>query len=326
MEIRFNNVNILVTGASGLIGSHLIKCMLNIEGIHKIIACARNIEKINILKKEYWNNDSRISLLEWDVSRKNVDIGCTVDYVFHAAGMITATAMREKPVDVINANIQGTINCLEILKHQGRGRLIIFSSATVYGPEGDKERNVTEHDTSCSFPIEDVISTYSESKRMAEVITRAYYRQYDIDVVIGRLSYVYGVSLFGADTAINNFLKLARSKQPIMLNSNIFRVRDYIYVDDAVKGLLLVALQGEAGESYNISSNGEKESKASVYDFARTIVNVINDKDVFILIKQGEEVTQKPGILMDNSKVKALGFEQQYSLEQGILKMFDKGV
>lgn len=324
MSEKYKNLNILVTGATGLIGSHLVKRLL-LEDVNKIFVCSRNLEKIKNLKIKYWNNDFRIIPIKWDVIDKlNID-DCKIDILFHAAGIITSKSINQYPVDVINSNIYGLINCIKMIQNQGEGRVVVFSSATIYGAENDGERVVDEKDTDITYSLDNSSAVYSESKRMSEILAQSYYKQYGLDIVIGRLSYVYGQSIYGTKTAINEFVTKAVEGQNIILNSDTFVMRDYIYVDDAVEGLILLAYKGEKGEAYNVSSSGEMECKASVYDFARKIVEIGNNPNVILVVKN-EKIINKQGIMLDNRKIKRLGFEQMYSIEDGIKDMLNSTV
>lgn len=101
------------------------------------------------------------------------------------------------PLEVMKPNIMGAINCLEFLKKQKEersvsGRMVIFSSVTIYGNITGNDLVVGEEDTQVTIPLDASNAIYSQSKRMSEVISRAYSKQYGLDIVIARLSTVYG--------------------------------------------------------------------------------------------------------------------------------------
>ena len=151
----------------------------------------------------------------------------------------------------------------------------------------------------------------------------AYAKQYGIDVVIARFSTVYGKTRFVPDTAFYEFIKKALSEKNIELNSAGLARRDNIYVDDAISALLVIASKGKIGEAYNVSSNGEGGNFASVDEIAITIsqiANSINNKsgNIKVVFKNKNIIQRAAGIKLDNNKLKELGWNLSFGLEQGI--------
>ena len=129
MQNTFEGKTILITGATGLIGTHLVKRLF--EGNVHIIALGRNRNKL----EDVFDNckvSGHLELIEGDVSIRVPEIAGGIDYIFHAASPIAGDIIRTKPVSVVKANILGTLNCLEYLRKQDKGRMVVFSSATVY--------------------------------------------------------------------------------------------------------------------------------------------------------------------------------------------------
>lgn len=232
---------------------------------------------------------------------------------------------------MIRANTLGLVNCLELLKQQAlrtglRGRLVGFSSVTVYGNVEANDRCVTEKDTKISEGLETDRAAYAESKRMSEVIIQAYRKQYHIDAVIARLSTVYGDTYFRPETAFFEFMEKAAAGEDIILNSSEAGRRDNIFVDDAVDGLLTIAEKGLEGEVYNVSSNGELGNFAAVDEIAELVVHIANqqnpDRKIEVVFKNGRKNIRLPGVLLDNEKLKKLGWKLQTNMEQGLKDTF----
>ena len=322
--LDFNKKTVLVTGASGLIGSNLTHELLNQGAI--VIAMGRSLEK---LKKIFDTEKDNKNLI---IMTGNVSVGIQnnfpkVDFIFHAASPISGMEIKDRPVETITANLTGTINCLELLRRQESGRLIVFSSATVYGNQFDKEKTVNEEETICADALDTVNAPYSESKRMIEVIARSYSKQYGIDTVIVRIAYVYGFVRPTPNTAFYEFINKAVVGENIVLNNSGMARRDNIHVNDVIKGLLLVALKGENASSYNISSNGERGNYKAIDEMAEVIANVTNtikkEAEIRVLTKTILE-TRKPGMKLDNSKLKKLGWSVEISLQDGIKDTIEK--
>lgn len=320
----FNGKTVLVTGATGLIGSNLVDRLM-FEGNVKVIALARSKDKL-IKKFSEYMNDKKFEIIVQDICTPiNLPDDVIVDYIFHAAGAMTGEIINNRPLDVIDANITGTRNCLEVLYKQKKngysGRLILFSSVTVYGNNTSADRTVSEKDTDIAKTLEIPYAAYAETKRMSEVLALAYSRQNDIDVVIARLSTVYGYTKFPPNTAFYEFIKKAKNNEDIVLKNSGLPRRDNIYVDDAVNGLMLICLRGHKGEAYNISSDGDLENYASVDEIAEIVAKISNEiygNNVTVKYEDPTLKDRSAGIKLDNKKIKELGFKLEYSLSKGI--------
>ena len=325
---KFDNKTVLITGATGLIGSHIVDELMT-KTTAKVIALSRSEKKLTEAFKEYIDNP-RFSVCAQNITDELIFEG-SIDYIFHAAGPMEGKVIKNYPVDVINPNISGTINCLELLKKQEeekgiKGRLILFSSVTVYGNITNEDLVVSEDDTKVTEPLDDISAPYSQSKRMSEVITLAYVRQFGIDAVIARFSTVYGATRFIPDTAFYEFIRKGKEEKIITLNTAGLPRRDNVYIDDAVSGVIKIAESGNVGEAYNISSNGDLENYASVDEIATVIADVANKmygNTCDVQFKEQSKGARKPGLKLDNTKLKGLGWNVRVSLREGIEHTFE---
>lgn len=309
----FDRKRILITGATGLMGKNLTERLL--EAGASVIALGRTEEKIKKVFSRHLCNDN-FSYIVSNISSSFPDVD-KIDYIFHAASPISGTEIRTFPVDTISANIYGVRNCLEFLRKQGYGRLVVFSSATAYGNFNlTEDITVTEDMTDKADALHTSNTPYSESKRMVEVLARAYGIQYGVDSVIVRIGYVYGYTNPRPNTAFYEFIGKAICGESITLNNSGMGRRDNIYVDDVVKGLILVAAEGVNGEAYNLSSNGDLGNFRAIDEIAEIIANVAGVEAIVKPI----EGKRKPGMKMDNRKAKALGWSVEVGLEEGIVR------
>ena len=321
---EFENKVVLVTGATGLIGSNLVFRLLNCGAY--IIAVGRSKSKLESCFATN-ENFSRIQLVEHDMSQPLDNIKDKIDYIFHAASPIAGSIIKENPVSVILPNIKGTINCLEYLKEQREktgieGRLVLFSSATVYGVNNSLDREVLEENTELADSLDALNAPYSESKRMIEVIAKAYVKECSVSTVIARFAYVYGPTYFMPNTAFYEFVQNVLEGKDIILNSNNAQRRDNIYVDDAVNGVLHVALYGKDGESYNISSNGDGNNYLAIDELAKIIAQN-GEKIVSVSYKNEGHFDRTPGVRLNNDKIKNLGWNIQVDAQTGIKKTIE---
>lgn len=321
----YSNKTVLITGATGLIGNNLVNAFVHMGDVN-VIALSRTMSKLETEFGEY-KDLPNFKMIAQDISEP-LCIKKPVDYIFHAAGSMEGRIIKDYPVDVIKPNIIGTMNCLEFLREQKEntgksGRMILFSSVTVYANDTGSDLTVTEMDTRITEAIGDFGAPYSQSKRMIEVIAVSYARQYGVDAVIGRFSTVYGPTRIAPDTAFFEFIRKGINGEDIIMNTSGLPRRDNIYIDDAISGVLLIGANGLSGESYNISSNGELDNYASVDEIAE-IVAKVTEKDIKVQFKAETADNRKPGLKLDNSKLKALGWKIIVSIDEGIRKTIDE--
>lgn len=320
----YSNKTVLVTGATGLIGSHVVARLLDGD-VGAVIAISRNREKQRKMLSKYLK-DSRLICLAHDMAEPLPSSLPHIDLIFHAAGAMERNEIFNKPLDVLHPNIMGLRHCAEHLMRQfrageGMGRLIVFSSITVYGSR--EGVSVTEEETTSAVRLDDPYAAYAETKRMSEVTALAYHRQHSVNVVIARLSTVYGPVAVRPATAFFDFLNSAENGRDIVLRSSQFYKRDNIYIDDAVDALITLSEKGVSGQAYNVSSGGERGNFASVDEIAQRIIDetnrYISDKNKKLkVIYSSSEIERKDGLILNNSKLKALGWDLRTSLAEGI--------
>lgn len=321
----FDGKRILVAGATGLIGSHLIKHLMGMNGV-KVVALGRDETKMRQLFAEYYNN-SKFSFWIHDAIKPLPNFNEPIHIIINAIGSVARAELINRPVQIMESNLISTLNFLRLLKEQKEnltvnGRMIVLSSATVYSDVVDLDKRLKEYETENTNPLSSAQSPYSETKRFLEVLATSYYKQYGVESVIVRPGYVYGFTYFSAGKALDEFIKNAIESKNITIQASILPRRDNIYVDDVIDGLLCICEHGVPGEVYNISSNGEFGNFAAVNEMAEMIAKTAN-----ALLSTSIEVEYIhkniqlcAGILLDNNKLKALGWELKHSLSSGIVK------
>ena len=190
-----------------------------------------------------------------------------------------------------------------------------MSSFEMYGNAG---KDVYSESDCGVLDINMIRSCYPESKRCMEIMARCYVDEYGVNAVIGRLSSIYGPTMAKNDSKAHaQFIRNGLDGENIVLKSKGEQRRTYCYVIDAVTGLLCVLAKGEKGEAYNIAN---ENAVVSIADVANTVANIARTKVVFDLPddveKKGFSVPQN--CILDNSKLRSLGWKGNYNLQQGI--------
>lgn len=206
----------------------------------------------------------------------------------------------------------------------------MFSSATIYANNTNEDLVVKEEDTNYTEALNGNNASYSQSKRMIEVIAQAYKKQFDVDFVTARFSYVYGRTVSVPNTAFFEFIKKSISREDILINKTNTPRRDNIYVDDAVRALLIISEKGISGETYNVSSNQEKGNYLAIDEIASIIAEVSNDyyskmenfRNISVVLKETSS-KRNPGLILDNKKLKELGWDIETDFREGIRKTIE---
>lgn len=320
----YKDKTVVVTGASGLIGSNLVNRLMQFDGV-KMVVVGRSSKKLESVFSQHVGI-CNFKIVEHDINNPlPADFG-QVDYLYHAASPISGETIQKEPVSVISTNLCGVINCLDYLKKQKeesgiKGTLIVFSSATVYGKMQEGDEIAMETATQLADSLDHPNAPYSESKRMIEVVARAYNKQYEIAVKIARFSYIYGYTAVPPKTAFYGFIQKALNGDDMLFQKSGFGRRDNIYIDDAIEGLLYMTEFGAEGEAYNISSGGDGGNFAAIDEMADCIAEAANS-GVKVVIATTD--CRAGGIALGNEKLKSLGWSVKTSLKDGITYIYNK--
>jgi dTDP-glucose 4,6-dehydratase len=238
----------LVTGGAGFLGSHLCEALLA-KG-HRVI-CLDNLETGSLANIEDLRDDS-FSFLHHDVSEP-ITIDEPLDFVYHLAALASPIDYMRLPLHSLKTGSYGTHHALGVAKWK-RARFLLASTSEVYGdPEVHPQPETYWGNVNPIGPR----GVYDEAKRYAEALTMAYHRQQGVDTAIVRIFNTYGPKMRPNDgRAIPNFLSQALAEKPLTVYGDGSQTRSFCYVDDLIRGLVLLAESGEH-LPVNIGNPGE---------------------------------------------------------------------
>jgi len=311
--MKLKNKKILVTGADGFIGSHLVEALLA-EGANVRAFCFYNSFNsygwIDTFPKDKL---AKLDIFMGDVRDPNgVRTALKgMDAVFHLAALIGIPYSYHSPDNYVDTNIKGTLNILQAARDLSLERVFITSTSEVYG-------------TALYTPIDEKHplqpqSPYSATKIGADSISEAFYRSFDLPVTIVRPFNTYGPrqsSRAVIPTIVSQVLAGAAQIKLGELESK----RDFSYVKDSCQGFIEIARSGKTiGEKINIATGRE----ITIRELAENIIKLISPRQNIKIIS--EDKRKRPAnsevmrLLGNNKKIKALtDWKPKYSLKEGL--------
>lgn len=313
---HLQNKNILITGATGLIGTFLVDVLMsNPTKTYNVWICGRNS---NAAKKRFGHyvNDVSFHFFEQDLTQE-LRCDTSFDYIIHIAGNSFPASFAADPVGTLRGTVMGTDNLLRYGMNHNLERMLYVSSGEVYG---DGDNNFWNEHDSGYVDITTPRACYPTAKRAAENLCACYHSQYGIDVVTVRPSHIYGATFTESDNrAYAQFIRNAVSGQNIILKSDGGQQRGYCYVADCVSAMLYVLFYGESGQAYNVA---DESSFISIKELAGLAANEGGTKVIFDIPGQEEKrgYSTLKSTKLDNSKLKTLGWTAKTHIKEGMAK------
>ena len=300
-------MRILLTGAAGFLGSHLLKKLLNLD--HKLIG-------IDDLSSGYIENiknlefNPNFTFVRHDI-RKPINV--EVDAILNFACPASPVAYQKDPVRTIETNFLGMINLLHLAKETG-AMVIQASTSEIYGDP--KESPQQEEYWGNVNPI-GIRSCYDEGKRAAETLCFDYKRQYDLDTRVLRIFNTYGPNMSQNDgRVVSNFIVQALKNDPITIYGTGDQSRSFCYVSDLVDGIYkLLTLATPIQTPINLGNPNE----FTVSELAKSIIEITGSKSEIIYkqLPQDDPKQRKPDI---SKAKKLLGWQPEIQLQEGLEK------
>lgn len=322
---KYNNRTVLITGATGFVGSLLAKCFLCFNQMKKgnvsVIALIRNKEKAKKVFENYYE-DPGLCFIEGNILDA-INVKGRIDYIFHTASITTSKLMVENPVETLEISYQGTNNMLKLACEKMVERMVYVSSMEVYGIPQMASEYIREKDLGY-IDLTNVRSSYSEGKRICECLCTAYMSEYNVPVTIARLAQTFGAGVMENDNRV--YAQFARSvinQQDIILHTDGKSEGNYCYTRDVIKGLLILGYQGQPGQAYNIVN---QEAHMQIREMAQLVADKVAGGRIKVKYDISDNVMKygyAPPVKMhlSSEKMNELGWEAEVGLEEAYNRM-----
>lgn len=251
------NKSVLITGATGLLGSQLLKYMLFLNKRFsydiQLYALARSEAKVRAVFNDIGYEKENITFIFEDILKlRKVDF--PIDYIIHGASITSSKSFVDMPVETIDIAINGTMNILELARAKNIKGMVYLSSMEVFGIPRSDQFPAKENDLGY-IDILSSRSSYSESKRMCECLCACYMAEYNVPVKIVRLTQTLGPGIDYNDTRVAaQFARAVIEKRNIVLQTKGLTKRPILYTRDALSAILTVLNKGKNGEAYTAAN------------------------------------------------------------------------
>ncbi|KAL2008183.1 hypothetical protein VTN00DRAFT_8165 [Thermoascus crustaceus] len=307
-------MKILVTGAAGFLGSHLVDFLLN-QG-HEVIGLD-SFQTGSPRHLKHLENNLRFKLINWNVQDELPDPP-KVDQIYHLACPASPIQYQKNHVSTLATCYRGTENMLKLAKLLN-ARVLLSSTSEVYGDAMVSPQPETYWGNVNPFGPR---SCYDEGKRVAEALCYAYKEQYAVDVRIARIFNTYGPRMSASDgRVISNFVAAALDGQDLRITGDGTATRSFQYVSDCTRGLYALMNSGYGQGPVNIGNDTEYHTILKLAEIVADVVprvtgqSKLRSKITFHPKPVDDPVKRRPQITLARE---ALGWSPVVSLEEGL--------
>ena len=304
--------SVFVTGATGLVGSMLVRTLCSAPVPITVIAHVRNEQKARAMF-----GDLPIRYCLGDVTAP-VQYEGTVDHILHTASVTASKSFVTEPVQTLMTAIDGTRNLLEFAREKQVRSMVYVSSMEAFGITDPNLERITEQDLGY-IDILSVRSSYSEGKRICECLCAAYASQYGVPVKIARLAQTFGAGVSRTDGRVfAQFTKSCLTGTDIVLHTAGKSMGNYCYTADAVRGLLTILLKGENANAYTVVNPA---TSMQIREVAKLVSDTLTEgrtKIIFDIPESALTYGYAPDVTMrlSGDKLMALGWKPEVDLPE----------
>lgn len=306
---------VVVTGASGLLGSLLLKTLVAIKRKWNlnltIVGISRDPKKAESKLRDLFGYVQFVTLPDFLENGR-------ADYIIHTGSPTSSAFFVSNPVEVINAIYEDLNSLLSFCRKKRVKAFVQLSTMEIYGDTAEGPVNESGQGKLDPFSVR---SSYSEAKRVAETLCKAYAEEYQIPCQVIRLTQCFGagVDIEKDQRVFADFLHKALQRKPIVLYTKGETCRSYIYTADAIRAIFVIMLKGKHSEAYNVANPA---SYCSIAEMAGLVANLFGTT---VEIRLDSELSRKfnptQKINLDISKLEKLGWAPQISLRESFSRM-----
>ena len=321
---------VVVTGASGFIGSYLVRTLLALHRLGKVtrplkvVAMVRDSARAKARFADLPTAEQP-ELVHWDLATIGVpDIGAA-HYVVHAASQASPRYYGIDPVGTLMPNTVGTASLLEALRRCPDPRGLMFvSSSEVYGAV-DHAGLLAETQYGVVDPTT-ARACYAEGKRAGEAMCVAWHNQYQLPTFIVRPFHTYGPGLTPEDGRVfADFVFNVLGNENIVMNSDGSARRAFCYASDAIAGFLTVLLKGKVAVPYNVANSS---AELSVMELAEMLVSLFPEKQLQVdrrVYSSADAYLPSAynRLVPDTTRLESLGWKALIAPAQGFKRMIE---
>ena len=315
------NSKILITGATGFIAGYLIRFLAALSNKNKLnIMITGTVRNLEAAQKKFKNDDFKaLNLIELSILDE-IKINEKYDYIFHMASVASPKLFKDNPKEVVLPNTLGTINLLKFASTINLKRFIFFSTTGVNGFVDDDIRPISE-DVYGGLDPTKLANCYLESKRMGENLCIAWFEEDNVPIQVVRPAITYGPGVPLDDgRSYADFIKSIVNNKNIVLYSKGEAIRNFCYIADFISGLFHVIFKGKIGHVYNVSTEVEHSIKQIAFMLTE---DIFKDQNLSVDFDIGSNSDIRPEFnrtTVSTKKVRALGWEPNFSFKDGIIR------
>ena len=305
---------VLVTGATGLIGSMLVKSILAAN--EKYDLKIRAIGQIRSAEKAKTVFGDLFSAAEF-VTDPHIEC----DYIIHTVSPTASKYFIEHPVETIKTSVESTMEILEVARERNAS-MVYLSSMEQYGVPYEPGQKMTEDKIGVLDHLS-IRSSYSESKRLCECLCAAYASEYGVEVKIARLAQTFGAGIPVTDNRMPmQFAKAALAGEDIVLHTEGKSISNFVYLADAIAGILTILEKGVKGEAYNVCN--DKETR-SVREIAELVAGKVAEGKISVQVEKKENMGYAPDVAMflDSGKLRSLGWNAKVDMVEAYKRLIE---
>jgi dTDP-glucose 4,6-dehydratase len=297
----------VVTGGAGFLGSHLCDHLVA-RGFRVI--CVDNLDTGSLQNVQHLRGDE-FEFVNHDVT-EHLEVEGQVDFVYHLAALASPIDYLRMPLHSLKVGSYGTHNALGLAKFK-RARFLLASTSEVYGdPQVHPQPETYWGNVNPIGPR----GVYDEAKRYAEAMAMAYHGQQGVDTAIARIFNTYGPRMRPNDgRAVPTFVRQALEGKPLTVFGDGTQTRSFCYVDDLIRGLVLLAESGE-----HLPVNIGNPAEFTLNELAETVLRLTGSKSdvVHEALPVDDPQVRQPDITRARQ---LLGWEPEIELEEGLRRM-----